>query len=453
MPATETEPDRNGIRFRLLWLLPVQLMPGVSRLNAWTYFFSAFIFVALVTFLNFVQPFILEEILHIPGDQQGSVTGYLNFIHEGTALIIMGIVGAISDRSGRRTLIIIGFLIWMVAFILFPLAGSLTELYIYRLIFAIGVATASVMVIATMQDYPQNISRGKWGGFNSFLTSFSILLVLIGLARLPGIFVGMGYAPVEAGRYTFWVGAVLTVLAAIVFRIGFPAGRAVQDSNLPSPLEGFMAGLRAARENPRLGLSYASAFAARGDMVVLTAFYSLWFVHAGAEQGISTADALGRGGITMSALILANVFWAPVFGLILDRINRVIGLCIAMGLAALGYFTLGSVTDPYDMPVMMAATFVLGIGEISVVVVCNALLGQEAPPKIRGAASGVFGLVGTCGILFATLAGGLVFDAFGPSAPFRMMAWINGVVAVIALLVILSGRHHPKTNYSGSGSS
>jgi MFS family permease len=169
-------------------------------------------------------------------------------------------------------------------------------------------------------------------------------------------------------------------------------------------------------------------------------------VHAGAEQGISTADALARGGITMSALILANVFWAPVFGLILDRVNRVIGLCVAMGLATLGYFALGSVTDPYDMPVMMAATFVLGIGEISVIVVCNALLGQEAPAKIRGAASGVFGLVGTFGILFATLAGGIVFDAFGPSAPFKMMAGINGLVAVIALLVILTGLHRVAPN-------
>ena len=441
MPTTETQPDPKGIRFRLLWLLPVWLMPGISRLNAWTYFFSAFIFVTLVTFLNFVQPFILEEILHVPSDQQGSVTGYLNFVHEGTALIIMGIVGVISDRTGRRMLIIGGFLVLTVAFVLFPLATSLTELYLYRLIFAVGVAIASVMVIATMQDYPQNISRGKWGGFNSFLTSFSILLVLIGLARLPGMFVGMGYSPVEAGRYTFWMGAGLTLLAALVFRIGFPAGRAVQNASAPSPWEGFKAGFVAARHNPRLGLAYVSAFAARGDMVVLTAFYSLWFVHAGAAQDISTADALARGGMTMSALILANVFWAPVFGVLLDRMNRVGGVCIAMGLAAVGYLTLGMVSDPYNMPVMMAATFILGIGEISVIVGCNALLGQEAPPDIRGAASGVFSLVGTCGILSATLVGGLVFDAFGPSAPFKMMGVINGVVAVGALALILGGRH------------
>ena len=152
----------------------------------------SFTFVSLVTFLNFVQPYILEEVLHVPVDQQGKVTGYLNFLHEGTALIIMGVVGAISDRSGRRMLIITGFLIWAVGFMLFPTAESLGQLYLYRLVFAVGVATASVMVIATMQDFPQEVSRGKWGGFNSFMTSFAILFVLLGLAPLPGIFTNMG---------------------------------------------------------------------------------------------------------------------------------------------------------------------------------------------------------------------------------------------------------------------
>ena len=186
MSAASLKPDTSGIKFWLFWLTP-----GVSKLNARTYFVSSFAFVTLVTFLNFVQPYILEEILRIPVAQQGSVTGYLNFLHEGTALILMGFVGAISDRTGRRVIIITGFAIMMLAFIIFPLADTIGQLYLYRFIFAIGVATASVMVIATMQDFPQEVSRGKWGGMNSFLTSFAILAVSLGLARLPATFLGM----------------------------------------------------------------------------------------------------------------------------------------------------------------------------------------------------------------------------------------------------------------------
>ena len=411
-------------------------MPGISRLNAVTFFVSSFMFVTLVTFLNFVQPYILEEVLGVPAAEQGRVTGFLNFIHEGTAFLIMAFVGALSDRTGRRRLIITGFLIWLVGFIVFPLADNLTQLYLYRLIFAVGVATASVMVITTMQDYPQEVSRGKWGGFNSFLTSFAILTTTLLLARLPAIFTGMGYTPEIAARYTFWVGAGMALFAAIMFRIGFYGGRFGDGSASKSPFTGALDGLRAAAGNPRLALSYGSAFAARGDLVVVGAFYSLWFTVAGREQGIETAEAIKTAGISMSALLLANVLWAPTFGIILDRINRVTGLTIAMLLATVGYFAIGNVSDPYDMPVMMTATFILGIGEISAIIAGNSLLGQEAPKNIRGASVGVFSLVGTLGILFATVAGGIVFDRFGPGAPFVMMAGVNLVIVIWGLRVI-----------------
>jgi MFS family permease len=442
MTEAQREPDRNGIKFGPFWLVP-----GVSRLNACTFFVSSFTFVTLVTFLNFVQPYILEEILHIPVADQGKVTGYLNFLHEGVALIIMGVVGAISDRSGRRMLIIAGFLIWAIGFLLFPTAASLAELYVYRLVFAVGVATASVMVIATMQDFPQEVSRGKWGGLNSFLTSFAILLVSLVLARLPNTFEGMGYAPEQAARYTYWIGGIAAVVAAIIFRFGFFKGRVVRDAVVEpkkSPLEGFMEGLKAANKSPRLALSFASAFAARGDMLVIGAFYSLWFVRAGAEQGIAPGQAIVTAGQSLGALLLANWLWAPIFGIIVDRINRVVALFIAMILAVIGYYTIGTVSDPYDMPVMLTATFILGIGEISAIVAGNALLGQEAPARIRGATVGVFGLIGTGGILFATFFGGQVFDTYGPGAPFTMMAGVNAVIVVLAAGVILAGRATPE---------
>ena len=112
-----------------------------------------------------------------------------------------------------------------------------------------------------------------------------------------------------------------------------------------------------------------------------------------------------------------------------------------MSLAALGYFVIGLVDDPYNTATMMTATFFLGVGEISAIIAGNALVGQESPPKIRGACVGMFGFIGTIGILTATLLGGFVFDRFYYGAPFTMMAFVNALVAVWALLVILAAAH------------
>jgi predicted MFS family arabinose efflux permease len=70
----------------------------------------------------------------------------------------------------------------------------------------------------------------------------------------------------------------------------------------------------------------------------------------------------------------------------------------------------------------------------------NVLFGQEAPPANRGAAAGVFSIVGTVGILSATVVGGIVFDRFGPGAPFTMMAFVNLIIVCWSLWIILSGR-------------
>ena len=431
------QPDTRGIRFGPFWLTP-----GVSKLNATTFFFSSFTFVVLVAFLPFVQPYLLNDVLGVPAGEQGRVSSRLGIVQEVTALLLMGLVGALSDRAGRRTVGVIGMLILGFGCLLYPLAESVGTLYLFRIVVGVGVAILSVMVIATMQDYPQDVSRGKWGGTNSFLTSFSILLVSLVLARIPGWLEAAGYTPSATARYTYWFAAGTCVIAAGIIRLGWYGGRFESQTSEAnnSPFAGFREGVSEARRNPRLGLAYLAAFAARGDMAVLGLFFSLWFVRAGGDAGIESTKAMAQAGMTLGALTLAVCIWAPIFGWLLDRIDRITGTAVAMGLACIGYFTIGSVADPFNMAIAIPATMMLGVGEISAVVAGNALLGQEAPPRIRGAAAGVFSLAGTFGILTATLVGGEVFDRIAYTAPFTMMAIVNGLVVVAALLVRARGR-------------
>jgi MFS family permease len=420
-------------------------MPGISRLNAVSLFGSAFVFVVFATFVNFLQPYVLNDILHVPAEQQGSITGLLNFFQEGTALVLVGLVGAYSDRIGRRQLCAAGFLIWGVGLALFPTAEAAAELYVYRFVIAVGTAVATATVLTTMQDYPQEVSRAKWGATNSVLTSFAILLVSLGLARVPGMLEAQGYSAAQAGRITFGIVAAVAVAAALGVRVGWHRGHLAGESAPRSPFAGLFEGLAAARDNPRLALAFCAGFAARGDLVVIGAFFSLWFVRSGAGQGIASSTALARGGMTLFALQVATWIWAPLFGWLLDRMDRVRGLALAMALAAVGYGAIGAVSNPFDPWQAVPATFLLGVGEISAVIAGNALIGQEAPARIRGATVGLFSLFGTVGILSATLVGGIIFDRIAHTAPFTMMAAVNGLVCLLAVSVATAAARNRAT--------
>jgi hypothetical protein len=53
----------------------------------------------------------------------------------------------------------------------------------------------------------------------------------------------------------------------------------------------------------------------------------------------------------------------------------------------------------------------------------------------RGAIVGVFGLMGGLGIVVAMAGGGLAFDNIGRTAPFTMMAIMNAMLMLVALVV------------------
>jgi MFS family permease len=133
-------------------------------------------------------------------------------------------------------------------------------------------------------------------------------------------------------------------------------------------------------------------------------------------------------------LQFAALLWAPVMGIISDRVNRITSLAIALMLASAGYFVMGQVADPFSSALLPAA-ILLGIGETSVIVGAGTLMGQEATPSIRGAIVGVFGLMGGLGIMLAMAAGGIAFDNIGRTAPFTMMGIMNAVLMLAALIV------------------
>ena len=383
--------------------------------------------------MSAMQSYVVNEMVAIPVDRQGSLIGNMAATQEIVAIALMGFIGAWSDRVGRRLVFILGFLLAAFGYLIFPYAGSVPELYLYRIVFSLGATAAAVMYSASVHDSCQEVSRAKWVAFNSVFTGLAMILVFVILTKTQQWFQSLGADPVTAGRYSLWTFAAGCVFAAVVLGSMLDR-RVVRQSARPNLFRQVADGLRNAVENPRLAVGYGGGFIGRGDLVIISTFLFLWCVQTGLERGMTAAQGLAKGGMLFGIVQAAALAWTLVMGLISDRVSRTTALCIALTLATVGYLWIGQIDDPFGAAVIPAA-IALGIGEISVLVAAGSLVGQESTPVNRGVVIGIYGLMGGLGILFATLVGGQVFDRIGQTAPFTMMGFMNFALLAAALMV------------------
>jgi MFS family permease len=414
---------------------PVHLSPGVRKFNFWTFMYAAFICIAMLAGMNFLQAYLLDVNLGIPKSEQGVATSILALVTEIIALILIVPFGALADRIGRRPVIIGGILFCGLGYGLFPFATSLNELIIYRAIFAIGAASLSAQIPTIGNDYTEERSRGRLFGFTGVMNGLGVIFMSAGLAQIPGLLEGRGVEPVSAGMAMFLAAGGLCVLSAMIFKVGLQPGlpqTAIKAGKVPLGST-LLAGLQAMR-NPRIVLSYVAAFAGRSDNAIKGLFVSVWVLQVAGDAGVSQPQAFAHAGKLMGLMGAVTLLWMPIFGVIMDKLNRVNGLALAMALAAAGYGSMGLISSPLDNA-MLPFFVLLAIGQGSAIIASVTLIGQEASAAERGTVVATNAWFGAVGILIATVVGGVLFDAIGPSAPFVMLGVFQGFVLLFALVV------------------
>ena len=406
---------------RYVW--PVRLAAGVSKGNLFTLYYAAFVTVGMLAVLNFLQPYILIENLRIPEGEEGALTGILSFVAESMMICLGFFVGAWSDRVGRNILYAAGFVTMAIGYVAYGNVDSVGQLFVVRGVLAVGAVLIGVMFTSVQTDYPDEADRGKLLGIAALITALGVTVAVVAGGQLPNFFQGRGFAPVPAGARAMYVICAVAVVSALIVRLGLKRGRSsMTNQDLPFG-QVIREGLGAARNN-RIVLCYLSAFVSRADMTVVGLFFSLWLTTTGVEQGMTTADALAKATLFFGLFNIASLFWAPVMGVIIDRLDRVRALVIGLALAAVGYGGLCIVDDPMNNPLFYGWLVLLGIGVISPVLAAQALLGQETLPELRGSVNGIFAAAGAVGILSISVIGGYLFDVWKPY-PFLVVAILN----------------------------
>ncbi len=414
--------------------LGIDLSEGIRRHHLLAYFCAAFISSSYAGALAILQPGLLHE-MGIDRGSQATLTGNLSAMQEVILILAMGLVGILADRYGRKPVYVFGLLMTSIGFTLYPFAGSISQLVLFRVVIALGSAAMIGMMVTVIADYSRNSTRGKANGLQGLIATLGAFIPPL-LAGLPKVFVDQGLTELEAQRMTFAVAGSMGVFGALVAAIGLaPHARQSADLARESVLVMLRHGARASRD-PGIALSYGAAFISRGDLAVTGAFMSLWLVQFGtASLGMQPSQAMFELAMPRVLVVVSGALAGSLLmGFVSDRISRVRAVSLASGLAALVYGAMFLVTDPTADWVFFLLG-VMGVAEISAFVSSQALVGERALAARRGAIIGLFGVAGAVGILIGTSGGGWLFAHYGPSTPFVLFGVLNAVVFLWSLRV------------------
>jgi MFS family permease len=417
-----------------------------------TLLFGSFFGIAMMSFINISQPYLFTEVLNVPTAEQGPLAGNLTFVSELVIVATIGLIGAMSDKLGRRIIWCGAFLIFALGYFLYPVAQSVEQLFAFRLVFALGLAMNTAMLPSVINDYAVEDSRGRLIAICFMLNGLGLILLLTPWRLLLPLFEGLaGGDASQAARYWIWTPAPICLLVSTILLLGLKRGVPAQLEKREPLFSTLKIGIKAAKRI-RVALAYLAAMIARGDMSVLSTFFVLWLMQQAIGGGMSTSDA---SSYALKFYILIQVFalcWLPVMGVILDRVDRVAGVAIAMALAGGGYMSLYLMDDPLG-PQMWLVAVVIGMGEMSANLASLTLIGSEAPEKGRGAVIGMFSLCGAIGILSISKFGGMLSGSYGTIAPFVLVAIANVVVMALAIGVLwITKSTFLRMSESGTGS-
>lgn len=413
----------------------IHLNSGVRKSNMVGFYLTCYTAIMLATFIPATQPFLLNEVLRVPTAEQGVLSGNLGFWGEIVIILTVGIWGSLSDKLGRKTITVASYLILACGVFLYGISDSPGDLLLARCVFCTGIAGASTMMITLMADYARNHHRGKATGYLGVMNGLGAMTAVLGLVRLPGLFQGQGMNASQASIATFGVVAGLIALTAVLLLLTLRAGLTAEKAEATPLLKQLSDGVASARD-PGIALAYASSFVARGNLAVVGTFFTLWAsIYGTQELGMTTAEALAKGGGIVAISYAASLFTAPFFGIMTDKLNRVDALAVAMLCGIIGYGSTFFVANPFSLMMIFCLVFI-GMAEVGCIITSGVLIAQQAPKKIRGSVIGAFTLTGAIGILVASKLGGVLFDNWMQSGPFVLF----GIAAAVILIACIALR-------------
>ena len=341
-----------------------------------------------------------------------SVIGFVFGLYAAMLLVSSIPMGLLSDRVGRRPLIVAGMLLLALATIFFGFATTVTHLVVARAVQGVSAAATWSAGLALLADTCDPARLGEKMG---------ISLSAVGLGTVLGPVVGgllfeyLGYAA------TFLVPAVLVALVGLAV-LAVPV-RTVRQERSPGRSAVLPSG-------PLLPLAACAAtvLAVSGTYGVVDPYLPV-YLHAAFSASPATI------GLVFAVLAVAAAVAQPVAGRIYDRrggSRRLIG-----GGLILSGVAIAAAMQAQTLVLVAAAVFVLGVAlGSSLVPTMPILAGIYRDRGSQGAAYGMYNTFFSVGLSAGPFAGAVLVGRWPLPAIFLLQAAVLAVTGVLGWLVI-----------------
>ncbi|MCH7528759.1 MAG: MFS transporter [Candidatus Marinimicrobia bacterium] len=384
--------------------------------------------------ITLIIPYINDFVADLGGDEQA--VGFLLASYAAMQLLFAPVWGRISDRIGRRPVIIVGLAASAVAFTIFGSATQLWVLFASRML--AGIANAN---ISTAQAYVADISTpseraGRMG--------------LIGAAFSLGFIVGFPIGGILSTAYgnqaPAYFAAAISLLNCLAALVILPESRSKEERRAAQLQSAPVSAWRALA----VSLGNVRQFWARPELsrtltvffLFTTAFSVLHVTFVEYGRDILHISAQERGFVFM----FIGIVGAAVQGLVVkplaarvgeDRVIELGLLAMAIGLASIPF--LRSVVELY------LGAFFVALGNSLVTPAVLAVISMRSGEGEQGVAMGVTQSIGSLGRILGPPFGGLTYARINFMFPF--LAAAGGALVALALYA-----SRPRPAGSGVGS-
>ncbi len=406
-------------------LLGIKIPSGIKKKNFIFLYIAAFFGTTLTVFPGIIQPIFLKEIIGVPDSRAGSFNSLMQNMSQIASLLLGGYVGYLSDRVGRKILLLCGLVFSAITYVTLAYAkeialgiGISPEISALAIRFFLGVGLIFTWPHFTTltTDYTYKESRGK---------AMAVYGFVVGLAAIftSGL---LGQLPKTVGIYkSFYVIAFLALLGWLVAKIGIVDKFSEQKKEKISLREA----LAFAKKSIPLQVSYVTTFIGRADAPIFRVIFFVWAVTTAKNYGFTPAKATGIGGLVLMGLAFMALVSNVALGPMVDRLGRVQTLIVSMLCSTAGFLILYFFTNPFTYWIAIPVALI-GFGMAGAVIGANTLAADSAPKDMIGTVIGGLTIIQSIGILVLLQSAGFIMDAVSKRGAFLFKAVVNIIVLI-----------------------